>query len=90
MAIIPEKTELATSEAIQTNTFDLTFEHKSDDIVLHKLSVVFVIQNDKAVSRDQKSDQIRLQLAIVHTNKNQELWMVRLANNVYSRKIHSI
>lgn len=62
---------------IQTNTVDLTFEHKFDDNVLHKLSIVFVVQNDKAVSRHRKSDQIKLQLAVIHTNKNRELWMVR-------------
>ena len=62
---------------IQTNTIDLTFEHKFDDNVLHKLSIVFVVQNDKAVSRHRKSDQIKLQLAVIHTNKNRELWMVR-------------
>lgn len=65
---------------IQTNTVDLTFEHKFDNDVLHKLSIVFVLQNDKAVSRYRKSDQIKLQLAVIHTNKNRELWMVSVKN----------
>lgn len=68
---------------IHTNTVDLTFEHKFDDEVLHKLSIVFVIQNDKAVSRYRKSDQIKLQLAVIHTNKNRELWMVSDKDNVF-------
>lgn len=70
---------------IQTNTVDLTFEHKFDDDVLHKLSIVFVVQNDKAVSRHRKSDQIKIQLAVIHTNKNRELWMVRLQNDLFNK-----
>lgn len=72
---------------IQTNTVDLTFEHKFDDDVLHKLSIVFVVQNDKAVSRHRKSDQIKIQLAVIHTNKNRELWMVRLQNDLFNKNV---
>lgn len=57
--------------------FDLTFEHKCDDEVLHKLSIVFVARNDKVISDAKQINQLQLGLDIVHTNKNNELWMVR-------------
>lgn len=69
-------TSVGALSIIQTNTIEVTFEHKSDDNVLHKLSVVFIVQNDKAVSRQKKSDQLKFQLALIHTNKDQKLWMV--------------
>lgn len=60
----------------QTNTIEMTFEHKFDENVLHKLSVVFIMQNNKAVSHQKKSDQLKFQLALIHTNKEQKMWMV--------------
>lgn len=77
MKIVYEEPKMENTYCSQTNTVDLTLEHKSDGNVLHKLSVVFVVQADKAVSKDNKSDQIKLQLTVIHTNKDQELWMVR-------------
>lgn len=62
----------------QTNTIEMTFEHKSDENVLHKLSVVFIVKNEKAVSRQKKSDQFKCQLALIHTNRDQKMWMVRV------------
>lgn len=66
-----------TSVDIQTNTIDLTLEHKHDADVLHKLSMILVVQNNKAINRNRKSDQVKLQLVVIHTNKHQEIWMVR-------------
>lgn len=77
MKIAYEEPKMEKKYCSQTNTVDLTLEHKSDGNVLHKLSVVFVVQTDKAVSKDNKSDQIKLHLTVTHTNKNQQLWMVR-------------
>lgn len=68
------------SVSVRTNTVDLTFEHKSDENVLHKLSIVFIVQNEKAVTIHKKSDQLKFQLAVIHTNKNRQLWMVSLNN----------
>lgn len=76
MKIVYEESSIETTDFKQTNTVDLTLEHKSDGNVLHKLSVVFIVQANKAVSKDRKSDQIKLQLAVIHTNKDQQLWMV--------------
>lgn len=77
MKILHEAKNAEISDQIQTNTVDLTLEHKSDGNVLHKLSVVFMAQSDKAVSRDKKSDQLRFQLAVIHTNEEKKLWTVR-------------
>lgn len=76
MKILHEAANAEKLDRIQTNTVDLTLEHKSDGNVLHKLAVVFVAQSNKAVSRDKKSDQLKFQLAVIHTNKDQKLWMV--------------
>lgn len=76
MQIVYEEPNTEKTHYTQTNTVDLTLEHKSDGNVLDKLSVIFIVQADKAVSKDKKSDQIKLQLAVIHTNKNQQLWMV--------------
>lgn len=56
--------------------FDLTIEHKCGVDVLHKLSIVLVTRNDKAISNSKQSDQMKFDLDIVHTNKNNDLWMV--------------
>lgn len=78
MKLVYEETNLEKSNPIRTNTLDMTFEHKCDDNVQHKLSIVFIVQANQAVSRDMKSDLLKFQLAIFHTNKNQQGWMVRL------------
>ena len=78
MKIFHEESNLEKSEPIQKNTIDLTLEHKSGENVLHKLSVVFIVQSNKAVSRDKKSDQLKFHSVVIHSNKDQKLWMVRL------------
>lgn len=60
----------------ETKTVNLTFEHKCDDDVLHKLSTVIVIQNDNAMTDSSKSDQTKVEITVAHTNKNNQLWMV--------------
>lgn len=56
--------------------FDLTLEHKCGNEVLHKLSIVFVVRNDKAIGDLKQSDTLKLALNVIHTNKQNELWMV--------------
>lgn len=71
------------SDTIERHTVDLTFEHKCDEKAIHKLSIVFSVQDDKAVSRHRKSDQLKMQLVVIHTNKNKQLWMVRFSMHLF-------
>lgn len=71
------------SDTIERHMVDLTFEHKCDEKAIHKLSIVFSVQDDKAVSRHRKSDQLKMQLVVIHTNKNKQLWMVRFSMHLY-------
>lgn len=81
VTIVHEEANLEKADPIQTNTVDLMFEHKSDGNVLHKLSLVFIAQSNKAVSCDKKSDQLKFRMDVTHTNKDQKLWMVRLLHH---------
>lgn len=67
-------------------TFDLTLEHKCEAEVLHKLSIAFALRNDKAISDLKQSDRMKLALNVVHTNKQNKLWMVSQYVNLFSMK----
>lgn len=78
LKILHEEANPEKLDPIEINTVNLTLVHKSDGNVLHKLAIAFVSQSNKAVSRDKKSDQLKFQLDVIHTNKEQKLWLVRL------------
>lgn len=83
------------SDTIERHMVDLTFEHKCDEKPIHKLSVLLSVQDDKAVSRHRKSDQLKMQLVVIHANKKQHLWMVRFhvfvnVNVSYREHVYSI
>lgn len=64
-------------------TFDLTLEHKCEDEVLHKLSILLVVRNDEAISDLKRSDRLKLALKVIHTNKQNKLWMVSQYVNLF-------
>lgn len=68
--------DVDSTPTIETKTVNLTFEHKCDDDVLHKLATVIVIENDNYMTDSSKSDQTKMEITVAHTNKNNQLWMV--------------
>lgn len=64
-------------------TFNLTLEHKCENEVLHKLSILFAVRNDKVISDSKQSDRLALALNLLHTNKQNKLWMVSESVNLF-------
>lgn len=63
-------------ESIQTKTVDILLEHKNDDNVLHRLSTAIVVQNENELRCSVKCNQINVNVSVVHTNGNGQLWTV--------------
>lgn len=75
--IIANSTEsTAIADTIHSKTIDFTFEHKFDEQVLHKLSIAFNIECDKINCDFSKGNQLTMRTAVVHTNRNNDVWMV--------------